>query len=105
MREDIAIPEMCRVPRRSYRPWEGHSSIGESCARRSEPVPAREVRGGDQVIGLAANPRRYGTDAWRVGRVLIRETREGKTQIRVGFYGEWVAWEGDPDTPIPVYRR
>ncbi|MEU3708992.1 hypothetical protein [Streptomyces catenulae] len=104
MREDITIPDMRGVPRRSHRTWDTCSN-GLSYAMRSEPVAAREVRGGDWVIGLAANPRRNSSDAWRVGQVLIRETREGKTQIRIGFYGEWVAWEGDPDTSIPVYRR
>ncbi|KOG26803.1 hypothetical protein [Streptomyces viridochromogenes] len=105
MREDIAIPEMRKVPRRQYRDFEVHRSASEQCAVMSEPVPAREVRGGDEVIGLAANPSRYRRDGWRVGRVLIRENSEGRTQIRIGFYGEWITWEGDSDTPIPVYRR
>ncbi|NUK41822.1 hypothetical protein HRW13_13205 [Streptomyces lunaelactis] len=105
MREDIAIPPMRKVPRRVYRDWEISRTPSHQCAVMSEPVPAREIKGGDQIIGLAANPSRHRTDGWRVGRVLIRETREGLTQIRIGFYGEWITWEGDPDTPIPVYRR
>jgi hypothetical protein len=96
---------MRKVPRPVYRDFEVHRSPSHQCAVMSEPVPAREIKGGDQIIGLAAKPSRHRSDGWRVGRVLIRETREGRTQIRIGFYGEWITWEGDPDTPIPVYRR
>ncbi|NEA50439.1 hypothetical protein [Streptomyces sp. SID10815] len=106
MREDIAIPEMRKVPRPYYRSWENNHSIGVSCAMRSEPVSAREIRGGDQIIGLAASPSRHRTDGWRVGRVLIRtQPTPETTRIEIGFHGEWVVWEGPADTPIPVYRR
>ncbi|MEU6959609.1 hypothetical protein [Streptomyces chrestomyceticus] len=105
MSEDIEIPAMRKVPRRVYRDWEVHRTPSHQAAVMSEPVPACEVRGGDQVIGLAANPSRHRTDGWRVGRVLIRETREGKAQIHVLFHGESIFWEGEPSTPIPVYRR
>lgn len=105
MSEDIKIPEMRKVPRPEYRDWEYNRSPSEHCAVESVPVAAREVRGGDEVIGLAANPARHRRDGWRVGRVLIRENRGGRTQIRIGFYDEWITWEGDSDTQIPVYRR
>ncbi|MFH8346808.1 hypothetical protein [Streptomyces sp. NPDC018045] len=104
MREGIEIPDIRRLPRRGDR-WDESRSAGESAARRSEPVPAREIRGGYQVIGLAANPSRHRTDGWRVGQVLIRINESGLTRIEIGFHSEWLAWEGDPETPIPVYRR
>ncbi|MEU5433840.1 hypothetical protein AB0G73_10730 [Streptomyces sp. NPDC020719] len=106
MREDIAIPEMRKVPRRVYRDFEVNRSPSAQCAVMSEPVPAREVKGGDQVIGLAANPSPHRSDGWRVGRVLIRTTDPDKgTRIEIRFDHEWVVWEGAPSTPIPVYRR
>jgi hypothetical protein len=58
------------------------------------------------VIGYAADPIRPDADRWRVGRVLIRSTDSANTtRIEIGFHLEWVVWEGEATTPIPVYRR
>ncbi|MEV6551732.1 hypothetical protein AB0M57_23880 [Streptomyces sp. NPDC051597] len=107
MTERIRIPNVTRT-----RQLRGHSyrlderrPAGEWYARQSEPVPAREVRGGAQVIGYATELARHRYDRWRVGRVLIRTNSDDVTRIEIGFYSEWVVWEGDASTPIPVYRR
>ncbi|MGW5115047.1 hypothetical protein ACWEQ8_06275 [Streptomyces noursei] len=107
MNESIVIPGMPRIrqiPRRSYR-FDDRPSTGEWYAQQAEPVPARGVRGGDQVIGYAIELARHRYDRWRLGRVLIRTNLPDVTRIEISFYGESVHWEGDPSTPIPVYRR
>lgn len=107
MTERITIPDVRRTRQlqlRSYR-YDDRPLGGEWYARQAEPVPAREVRGGDRVIGYATELARRRYDRWRLGRVLIRTTSDDVTRIEIRFYSEWVVWEGDAATPIPVYRR
>ncbi|MER7986965.1 hypothetical protein ABTY53_15425 [Streptomyces noursei] len=108
MNESIQIPDMARIyqiPRRSYR-FDDRPSTGEWYARQAEPLPAREVRGGYQVIGYATDLARSRYDRWRLGRVLIRTNLPNDvTRIEISFYGESVYWEGHSEMALPVYRR
>ncbi|MER6912219.1 hypothetical protein ABT354_11145 [Streptomyces sp. NPDC000594] len=107
MSEEITIPALRSLPRRTtYYRLDERPSPGIWAAARAEPVPARDIRGGTEVIGLATQPspnRRH--DPWRLGRVLIRTNHLKFIRIEIGFHSEWLIWEGDPETPIPVYRH
>ncbi|QKW48883.1 hypothetical protein [Streptomyces buecherae] len=102
--EDIVVPPSRPLPRGGHR-LDERRPAGELGAMLARPVPAREVRGGDWLVGLAARPLPHGSDRWRLGRVLMRSNTQRLTRIEARFPRGWVVWEGDAGTPIPVYRR
>lgn len=105
MSESIVLPKMSRLPKRPYRWDDARSSSLAVCAEQAKPVLARDIKGAYLVIGYATEPSSRRPDPWRVGRVLIRTNKpDSGTQIKVFFPGECVIWEGDPSTPIAVYR-